>query len=107
MAERRQATKTASKSAGKSGTGASARSGSGGSSRGRAGGGRGSGGTSDVSYNLVSVVYHALQGAETYGIYANDAEQDGDARLAEFFRGLQEEDLARADRAKELLRDHL
>ena len=64
-------------------------------------------GTSDVSYNLVSVVYHALQGAETYGIYANDAEQDGQRELAQFFREVQEESLKRADRAKELLKRHL
>jgi hypothetical protein len=72
------------------------------------GGGGGNGGltrgTSDVSYNLVSVIYHGLQGAETYGIYANDAEQDGNRELAEFFREAQEEGMKRAERAKQLLK---
>ena len=35
-------------------------------------------GTRDVTYNLISVVYHALQGAETYQIYEQDAKQSGD-----------------------------
>lgn len=61
-------------------------------------------GTTDVSYNLISVAYHALQGAETYGIYANDAEQDGNRELADFFRQAQEESLKRADQAKQLLK---
>jgi hypothetical protein len=64
-------------------------------------------GTSDVSYNLISVIYHALQGAETYGVYANDAEQDGNAQLAAFFREVQQDSLDRADRAKALLKRHL
>ena len=74
------------------------------SAEGGAGRGRG---TSDVSYNLISVAYHALQGAETYGIYANDAEQDGNRDLADFFRRIQEESLKRADEAKGLLQRHL
>ena len=43
----------------------------------------------DAAYNLISVSYHALQGAETTGIYANDAEQDGNPELAKFFRAVQ------------------
>ena len=70
-------------------------------------GGTGARGTSDVSYNLISVIYHALQGAETYGIYANDAEQDGNAQLATFFREVQQDSLDRADRAKALLKRHI
>ena len=93
MAQRREATKSASKTAAK-----------GGAKSGRGGGERG---TTDVAYNLISVIYHALQGAETYGVYANDAEQDGNPRLAEFFRGVQEESLKRAEHAKELLKNHL
>lgn len=67
---------------------------------GRAGGG---GGTRDTTYDLISVAYHALQGAETYGLYALDAEQEGDAELAGFFRELADEDRRRSDRAKTLL----
>ena len=64
-------------------------------------------GTSDVAYNLISVSYHALQGAETTGIYANDAEQDGNRELADFFRAVQGDYLKRADEAKQLLKKHL
>jgi hypothetical protein len=29
-------------------------------------------GTRDTVYDLVSIIYHALQGAETYGMYVAD-----------------------------------
>ena len=35
-------------------------------------------GTANPTYNLVSVLYHALQGAENYEQYANDAGSDQD-----------------------------
>src|SRR5215208_3864086 len=43
-------------------------------------------GTRDEHYNLVSVLYHALSGADTCERYALDAETVGDERLAAFFR---------------------
>ena len=46
-------------------------------------------GMKDEHYNLVSVLYHALQGSETVGQYIGDAEQAGDEKLAEFFRQAQ------------------
>lgn len=60
-------------------------------------------GTRDEHYNLVSVLYHALQAGETYERYIRDAQQANDEELAEFFRGCQSEDRKRADRAKQLL----
>jgi rubrerythrin len=60
-------------------------------------------GTSDVTYNLISVAYHALQGAENYGQYAQDAQQQGDRELADFFRQAQEQARQCADQAKQLL----
>ena len=60
-------------------------------------------GTPDEHYNLVSVLYHALQGAEIYEEYVEDAEAVGDDELAEFFNELQDEERRRADRAKSLL----
>src|SRR5215207_2709274 len=60
-------------------------------------------GTRDEHYNLVSVLYHALHGAENCAIYAVDAEAAGDARLAGFFREAQEMQRQLAERAKELL----
>ena len=60
-------------------------------------------GTADEHYNLVSVLYHALQGGETYDQYARDAEQAGDQELAQFFRDVQREDRDRAQQAERLL----
>jgi rubrerythrin len=54
-------------------------------------------------YDLVSVLYHALEGAQTTDTYVKDAEQEGDQELAQFFREVKQEDIKRADRAKELL----
>ncbi len=64
-------------------------------------------GTRDVAYNLVSILYHALQGAEVYDQYIRDAEQQGNQDLAQFFRDTKEEDRRRADRAKQLLGQQL
>lgn len=60
-------------------------------------------GTPDITYNLVSTIYHTLQGAETQALYIADAEQTGDQELIQFFRDLKEENQRRADRAKQLL----
>jgi len=60
-------------------------------------------GTHDEQFNLISVLYHALHGAENCEIYAVDAEAAGDARLAGFFREAQETQRQLAERAKELL----
>lgn len=64
-------------------------------------------GTQDVHYNLVSILYHTLQGAETSMQYVSDAEESGDEELARFFRDVQEEDRRRAERAKTLLGQRL
>ena len=64
-------------------------------------------GTRDVTYNLISIAYHALQGAENYAMYADDADQAGDMDSARFFREVMEEERKRADKAKELLRTRL
>lgn len=60
-------------------------------------------GTRDTVYDLISIIYHALQGAETYGTYVADADEMGDAELAKFFQEVQDEEERRADRAKRLL----
>jgi hypothetical protein len=46
-------------------------------------------GTPNEEYNLVSVLYHALHGAETCEMYALDAERAGNDELASFFRNVQ------------------
>ena len=60
-------------------------------------------GTRDEHYNLVSVLYHALSGADTCERYALDAETVGDERLAAFFRETQVMQSQIAERAKGLL----
>jgi hypothetical protein len=60
-------------------------------------------GTRDEHYNLVSVLYHALQGADTCDHYAMDAEAAADERLAGFFQETQGLHTEVAERAKEML----
>ena len=64
-------------------------------------------GTKDEHYNLVSVLYHALQGAETYAQYIRDAEQAGDRELVQFLQEVKAEEERRAERAKALLGQRL
>ena len=64
-------------------------------------------GVRDATYNLISVVYHALQGAETYKMYEEDVERTQDDELAQFFRQCHEDEKRRAQRGKELLARHL
>lgn len=67
--------------------------------------GDGTGGAAerDETYGLVSVLYHALQGAETYSQYIADADRAGETEIAAFFRECQEQENRRALRAKQLL----
>jgi hypothetical protein len=68
---------------------------------------KGSTGTPDITYNLISIAFHALQGAETYDQYIQDAQQAGDQELAQFFQQVKQENAQRANRAKELLAKQL
>jgi hypothetical protein len=62
-------------------------------------------GTSNEQYDLVSVLYHALEGAQTYARYVEDAGQDKE--LAQFFMKAQQEENDRAERAKQLLMNRM
>ncbi|HZA76339.1 MAG TPA: hypothetical protein VE623_08110 [Acidimicrobiales bacterium] len=64
-------------------------------------------GTPDEQYDLVSVLYHALQGGETSQRYIDDARKAGDDELATFLGQVQAEDRDRAERAKRLLATRL
>ncbi len=64
-------------------------------------------GFQDKSYDLISILYHALQGAEIAEKYIQDAEEAGDHELAAFFREVLDQDRDRAARAKVLLRDRI
>jgi len=66
-------------------------------------GGESATGISNATYDLVSVLYHALEGGATYDKYIQDAEQEGDQELAQFFRQVQQDDAQRAQQAKSLL----
>jgi hypothetical protein len=63
--------------------------------------------TSNAAYDLVSVIYHALQGAETYDRYISDAEERNDDELADFFRDVQARNCEIADRGQRLLAGRL
>jgi hypothetical protein len=60
-------------------------------------------GTRDEHYNLISVLYHALQGADSCDRYALDAEADGDDRSAGFYREARMMNAQIAERAKGML----
>jgi hypothetical protein len=60
-----------------------------------------------MTYDLVSVIYHSLQGAETTAMFIADAEQAGNQDCAQFFREVKDEYTRCADRAKQLLTTHL
>jgi hypothetical protein len=64
-------------------------------------------GTRDITYDLISTAYHLLQGAETVNLYIADAEQEGNQELAQFFRETKDEYTRRAERAKQLLANHV
>jgi hypothetical protein len=63
--------------------------------------------TKDKVYAVVSVLYHALQGAETYQQYILDAKKAGDDELVQFFEECRTEEEERATRAKSLLLERL
>ncbi|HYC46682.1 MAG TPA: hypothetical protein VED01_14510 [Burkholderiales bacterium] len=59
--------------------------------------------TMDKDYDLVSVLYHSLQGAEACAKYEQDASSEGSKEVAEFMHEVQEQQQRIAQKAKELL----
>ena len=59
--------------------------------------------TPDPHYDLVSILYHALEGAQTCAGYAEDANRAGDQELAQFFAQVQQNQVACSEKAKQLL----
>ena len=57
----------------------------------------------DKNYNLISVLYHSSDNVESLKTYIQDAEQEGDQELADFFGGILENNLRAAQSAKEML----
>ncbi|HYZ49083.1 MAG TPA: hypothetical protein VE567_09345 [Sphingomonas sp.] len=68
-------------------------------------GGGGQTGTRDVTYNLTTVLYHALQGVENCRTYEQDAQ--GDQQYARFFQQAGQMQQQLAEEAKRLLHDCL
>jgi hypothetical protein len=64
-------------------------------------------GTEDLTYDLVSVIYHALQGVETSDVYTRDAEKAGDQELAKFFQNVKDQYQSTAEQAKKMLAKNL
>jgi hypothetical protein len=63
--------------------------------------------TKDEHFDLISVLYHALQGDETLGQYIDDAENADDQELAQHFREVQERYREIAQETKQLLKEKL
>jgi hypothetical protein len=57
----------------------------------------------DKNYNLITALYQASENAETLKSYIEDADQEGDQELVEFFDGVLKNNLEAAQRAKEML----
>jgi hypothetical protein len=62
---------------------------------------------SDENYKLISVLYYALQEAETCEHHVQDAERAGDHELVDFFTELRDSQIARAFQARRLILDRL
>jgi rubrerythrin len=60
-------------------------------------------GFDDVTYDLISVQYHALKAGHDYGQYVRDAENAEQQEIADFFRQVMKEDSERAHRCHKLL----
>ncbi len=57
----------------------------------------------DKNYNLISVLYQSSDNVESLKTFIQDAEQEGDQELVDFFDGILENNLRAAQRAKEML----
>ena len=60
-------------------------------------------GFDDVTFDLVSVQYHALKAGHDYGQYVRDAENAGLQEMADFFRKVMSEDSERAQQCHRFL----
>jgi rubrerythrin len=60
-------------------------------------------GFDDVTFDLISVQYHALKAGHDYGQYVRDAQNAGRDDIADFFEQVKREDSDRAHRVHELL----
>lgn len=61
----------------------------------------------DKNYNLVSILEASLKNAWTLEDYIRDADADGDAELADWFRRIQHNSLKAGEQGKRMLGDRL
>jgi hypothetical protein len=61
----------------------------------------------DDTYGLISIIYHALQGAETCNQYVEDARRAGNDELVNFFEQARDEQNRRALLGRRLLAGEL
>ncbi len=57
----------------------------------------------DKNYNLISMLYHSADVVEALKTYVQDAEEEGDQELLDFFSTALENNPEASQRAKELL----
>ena len=57
----------------------------------------------DKNYNLIAVLYQSSDNIESLKTYIQDAEEEDDQELVDFFSGILENNLRAAQRAKEML----
>jgi hypothetical protein len=62
---------------------------------------------SDDAYNMVSVLYHTLQGCETYQKYLDDAQSAGNQEITQFLQETIQEMQRRSQRGQRLLMQFL
>lgn len=60
-------------------------------------------GAPDLTFDLVSVLYHSLQAAQTCGRFLRDAQAAGAQEAAAYFQGCLQQQRNLAERAKNLL----
>ena len=61
----------------------------------------------DKDYDLVSTLYHALQGVEKSDAYLRDADQAGDEAVSSFMQESRQKYREISDRAKALLSERM
>ena len=60
-------------------------------------------GFDDVTFDLVSIQYHALKAGHDYGQYVRDADNAGQTEIADFVRQVMSEDSERARKCHDFI----
>jgi hypothetical protein len=60
-------------------------------------------GFDDVTFDLISLQYHALKAGHDYGQYVRDAENAGQDDIAAFFKDVMAQDSERAQKCHDFL----